>query len=71
LWIFAPATFFVMMQSADRYVIRPNPNAPGLWDVWDTLRNEPVFGAQALLQSQARELAANLNRIYREWREQR
>jgi hypothetical protein len=62
---------FVMMQSADRYVIRPNPNAPGLWDVWDTLRDEPVFGAQALLQSQARELAANLNRIYREWREQR
>ena len=60
-----------MQQSSDRYVVRPNPNAPHLWDVWDTHRDEPVFGAQALLRGQAREIAATLNRIYREWREGR
>jgi hypothetical protein len=61
------------MQSGDepRYITRPNHNAPHLWDVWDKLRDEPVFGAQALLRGQAREIAETLNRIYREWREQR
>ena len=59
----------IVQQSSDRYVVRPNPNAPHLWDVWDTHRDEPVFGAQALLRGQAREIAATLNRIYREWRE--
>ena len=42
-----------MIQSADRYVIRPNPNAPGLWDVWDTLRDEPV-SARKLCYSRKR-----------------
>ena len=59
------------MQSADRYVVRPNPQAPNLWDVVDTMHSgEVVLGGDALLEGQARELAERLSRHYREWREQ-
>lgn len=61
-----------MQQSADRYVVHPNPTAPDLWDVVDTMRRgEVVLGGEALLERQAREIAERLSRIYREWREQR
>ena len=60
------------MQSGDRYVISPHPNAPELWDVVDTMRDgEVVLGGEALPESQARELAERLNRLYREWRQER
>ena len=62
------------MQSGDepRYIIRPNPSAPGRWDVIDTVRGgEVVLGGEALLEGQAREWAERLSRHYREWREGR
>ena len=60
------------MQAADRYVVRRNREAPGLWDVIDTMHdNTPVLGGEALPEMQARELAERLNRYYREWREGR
>ena len=52
------------MQSADRYVVRPATDAQGLWDVWDTVRDEPVFGGLALPEENARELARRLNEAY-------
>ena len=61
-----------MQQSADRYVVYRHPNAPDLWDVVDLMRGgELVLGGEALLESQARELAERLSRHYREWREKR
>ena len=60
------------MRGGDRYVIRPHPNAPDLWDVVDTMRDgEVVFGGEGLNEGQAREMAATLNRIWREWRRER
>ena len=60
------------MNGGDRYVIRPHPNTPDLWDVVDTMRDgEVVLGGEALPESQARELAERLSRHYREWREHR
>ena len=57
------------MQGGDRYVIRSHPDAPDLWDVVDTMRDgEVVFGGEALNEGQAREMAATLNQIWREWR---
>jgi len=58
------------VQSADRYVVRPATGAPDRWDVWDTVRDEPVFGAQALPEENARELARRLNEAYRRWTHQ-
>jgi hypothetical protein len=61
-----------MQQSGDRYVVRPNPQAPHLWDVVDTMHGgEVVLGGDALTEGQARAMAATLNRHYRDWREQR
>jgi hypothetical protein len=61
-----------MQQSADRYVVRPNPQASNLWDVVDTMRGgEVVLGGDALTEGQARAMAATLNRHYRDWREGR
>jgi hypothetical protein len=51
------------MQSADRYVVRPATGAPNHWEVWDTVRDEPVFGAQALqkkMQASLRGLSMKL-----------
>jgi hypothetical protein len=61
-----------MQQSGDRYVVRPNPNAPDLWDVVDMMRGgEVVLGGEALTRGQATELAEQLSRHYREWRQER
>ena len=58
------------MDSGDRYIVRPNPQAPGLWDVVDTMHdNAAILGGEALSEGQARELAATLNRHWREWRQ--
>jgi hypothetical protein len=54
------------MQSVDRYVVRPATGAPDCWDVWDIVRDEPVFGAQGLPEENAREIARRLNEAY--WR---
>ena len=53
-------------ENGDRYVIRPATSAPDLWDVWDTMRGQPVFGAEALPKDRAEALARRLSRIYRE-----
>ena len=53
------------MENAGRYVVRPATGAQDRWDVWDTVRDEPVFGAQALPEENARELARRLNGAYR------
>ena len=57
-----------MQQSGHRYVVRPNPHAPDLWDVIDTMRaGDVVLGGKALTRGQATELAERLSRHYREW----
>jgi len=47
---------------ADRYVARPTGAD---WGVWDTLRDELVFGAERMTEGQARALACRLNEAYR------
>ena len=47
-----------------RYVIKP-ADAPDLWDVWDTVQDAPVFGADALPKGRARDVARQLNAAYR------
>ena len=57
------------MQGGNRYVIRPHPNAPDLWDVIDTTHGgEIVLGGEALMRGQTTERADRLSRHYREWR---
>jgi hypothetical protein len=41
------------------------PADPG-WCVWDTLRDELVFGAERVTEGQARALARRLNEAYRQ-----
>jgi hypothetical protein len=47
---------------ADRYVARQTGAA---WCVWDTLRDELVFGAERMNEEQARALARQLSDAYR------
>jgi hypothetical protein len=47
----------------DRYTARPL--GEGVWFVWDTRRNEPVFGSDLLPEDEAREAARRLNQAYR------
>ena len=49
--------------SADRYAVHPAGTG---WCVWDTLRDEPVFGAERLTECQARALAHRLSEAYRQ-----
>jgi hypothetical protein len=54
-----------MSDGDDRYVIRPASDAPDRWDVWDTLRDRPVYGARELPEERARDVARRLNEAYR------
>ena len=47
----------------DRYTVRRSET--GLWAVWDTRRDEPVFGGETLSEAAAREMARRLNEAYR------
>lgn len=61
-----------MQAGEERYQVRPNPSASGLFDVIDTMHgsgDQPILGGEALPEAQARALAAHLNRLYREWRD--
>jgi hypothetical protein len=46
----------------DRYAARPL--MAGGWQVWDRLRDEPVFGGETQLESQAHALAERLSQAY-------
>jgi hypothetical protein len=50
-------------EDADRYTARPL--GEGDWFVWDTWRNEPVFGMDTLGEHQARVAAQRLSQAYR------
>jgi hypothetical protein len=52
-----------MPEDKDRYAMRP---ADPVWCVWDTLRDELVFGAERVTEGQARALARRLNDAYRQ-----
>jgi hypothetical protein len=47
----------------DRYTARPL--GWGDWSVWDSRRNEPVFGMDTLREYQARVAARRLSHAYR------
>jgi hypothetical protein len=48
---------------ADRYHARPIGVVD--WCVWDTRRNEPVFGSDTLRENEARRTARRLSQAYR------
>lgn len=50
------------VDAADRYTVR---SAEDEWCVWDTARDEIVFGAERLIEGRARALARRLNEAYR------
>ena len=52
------------MGNINRYVITPAGTADQ-WTVWDTMRDAPVFGAEALSEEIARDVAHRLNDAYR------
>ena len=52
------------MGNTNRYVITPTGTADE-WAVWDTTRDAPVFGAEALSEDIARDVAHRLNDAYR------
>jgi hypothetical protein len=48
----------------DRYVAEPT-GAGAWWCVWDTVRDQVVYGYEALREDQARQVARRLNEAYR------
>jgi hypothetical protein len=47
----------------DRYIVRPT-SSPDRWCVWDTYRDEVVFGTKDMAEPQARETAQRLGDAY-------
>jgi len=55
-----------MRNSDDRYAIRPATSAPDRWDVWDTMRDAPVYVGKDMTEDRARLMAQRLSDIYRD-----
>jgi len=60
--LFASMSAQMPADPADRYIVHP---AEDDWCVWDTARDEILFGAERLMEGRARALARRLNEAYR------